>query len=151
MLKIREAGFGVLFRVKRSIDFTAKFLLVGNTIDGFVTIDIEEFHNFEDLKSRLPILLSTIECRGEWNVKLFQITKPYRIIKKYGYFKTPSHGKLILEYSYMDYPIKSVNFLPNKIQMICSSLEVIENWDANSNEDFLNYGIDVEVRNIFIS
>ena len=34
--------------------------------------------------------------------------------------------------------------------MICSSLKVIENWNAESNEDFLNYAIDVEVRNILI-
>jgi hypothetical protein len=126
-------------------------LLVGNNIDGFVDIDIEEFQNFEDLKSRLPLLLSNLECRGEWNVKLYQITKPYRILKKYGYYKTPSHGKILLEHSYMDYPIKSIHFLPNKIQLICSCLEVIENWNAKSNEDFLNYEIDVEVKTIFIS
>lgn len=126
-------------------------MLIGNTIDGYVTIDIEELHNFEDLKSRLPTLLYTIECAGEWDIKLFQITKPYRIIKKYGYNKTPSHGKILLEHSYMDYPIKSVHFLPNKIQIICSCLEVIENWNAKSNEDFLNYEIDVAVKTIFIS
>jgi hypothetical protein len=125
-------------------------LLVGNNIDGFVGIDLVEFENFEDLKSRLPLLLYNLECRSEWNVKLYQITKPYKILKKYGYYKTPSHGELLLEYSYMDHPIKSLQFLPNKIQMICSSLEVIENWEAKSNEDFLNYGIDVEVRTVFI-
>ena len=50
----------------------------------------------------------------------------------------------------MDYPIKLIQFLPNKIQIICSSLEIIENWNAKSNEDFLNYEIDVEVVNIFM-
>ena len=35
--------------------------------------------------------------------------------------------------------------------MICSSLEVIENWNAKSNDHFLNYEIDVEVKTIFIS
>lgn len=125
--------------------------MVGNNIDGFVAIDIEEFQNFEDLKSRLPLLLSNLECRGEWDVKLYQITKPYRILKKYGYYKIPSHGKLLLEYSYMDHPIRSINFWPNKIQMICSSLAVIENWNAKSNDHFLNYEIDVAVKTLFIS
>ena len=136
---------------KRRIDIGSKFLLIGNNIDGYVNIDIKEFQNFNELRSILPLLLSNLECSGEWNVKLFQITKPYKIIKKYGYFKTPSHGKLILEHSYMDYPIKSINFLPNKIQIVGSALEVIENWNATSNEDYLNYEIDVEVKNIFIS
>ena len=124
--------------------------MIGNNIDGFVDIDVIEFQNFKDLKSRLPKLLYNIECAGEWNIRLYQITKPYKIIKKYGYFKTPSHGKFILEHSYMDYPIKLMQFLPNKIHIICSSLEIIENWNAKSNEDFLNYEIDVEVVNIFM-
>ncbi len=135
---------------KRSIDIASKFLLVGNNIDGFVGIDLVEFENFEDLKSRLPLLLSNLECWGEWELKLFQVTKPYSIIKKYGYFKTPSRGKLLLEYSYMDYQIKSVEFLANKIQIVGCNLEVIENWDAKSDEDFLNYEIDVKVRTVFI-
>ncbi len=135
---------------KRSIDIASKFLLVGNNIDGFVGIDLVEFENFEDLKSRLPLLLSNLESWGEWELKLYQVTKPYRIIKKYGYFKTPSRGKLLLEYSYMDYQIKSVEFLANKIQIVGCNLEVIENWEAKSNEDFLNYAIDVEVRTVFI-
>jgi len=47
-------------------------------------------------------------------------------------------------------PLRSIAFLPHKIQMRCSYLEVIENWNAKSNEDFLNYEIDVQVRNIYI-
>lgn len=50
----------------------------------------------------------------------------------------------------MDYQIKSVEFLANKIQIVGCSLEVIENWEAKSNEDFLNYEIDVEVTTMFI-
>jgi hypothetical protein len=50
----------------------------------------------------------------------------------------------------MDHPMKSLNFFPNKIKMICSSIEVIENWNAKSNEYFLNYGIDVEVTTVFV-
>lgn len=94
-------------------------------------------------------MLLNLESWGEWELKLYQITKPYRIIRKYDYFKTPSRGKLLLEYSYMDYQIKSIEILPHKIQIVGSYLEVIENWEATSNEDFLNYAVDVEVRNIY--
>lgn len=51
----------------------------------------------------------------------------------------------------MDHPIRSLEFLPTKIQMICFDLEVIENWEATSKEDFLNYAVAVEVRTVFIS
>ena len=135
---------------KRSIDINAKFLLLGNNIDGYVDIKIEEFKNFEDLKSRLPKMLLNIESWGEWELNLYQITKPFRIIKKYGYFKTPSRGKLILKHSYMEHRMKSISFLPHKIQIVGCYLETIENWEAKSNEDFLNYKIDGEVRNIYI-
>ena len=50
----------------------------------------------------------------------------------------------------MDHPMRSLEFLPNKIQLICSYVEVLENWDATSNEDFLNYAVAVEVRTVFI-
>jgi hypothetical protein len=136
---------------KRSLDLNSKFLIIGNNIDGYVNIDIEEFDNFEDLKHKLPGLLTKINCSGEWDLKLFQIAKTYKIIKKYGYYKTPSHGKLIFAHNYMDYPIKSVKFETNKIQVIGSSLEIVENWKAKSNEDFLNYEIDIEVKNIMYS
>lgn len=58
---------------------------------------------------------------------------------------------IILEHSYMDHRMKSFEFLPNKIQIVGCYLEIIENWNAKSNKDFLNYEIDVEVTTIFIS
>jgi hypothetical protein len=136
---------------KRRIDISSKFLLIGNNIDGYVNINKIEFDDFVSLKEKLTEILIKLECNGEWNVSLYQISKQYKIIKKHGYYMVPSHGKLILEHSYMDYPIKSINFLPNKIQIISSCLEVIENWNATSNEDFLNYEINVDIKNIFIS
>ena len=112
MKDIREQNY------KRSIDFDAKFLLLGNNIDGFVDIKMEEFENFEDLKSRLPQMLLHLESWGEWELNLYQITKPYRIIRKYGYFKTPSRGKLILKHSYMEHRMKSIEIFPNQIQIV---------------------------------
>ena len=137
-------------RYKRRLDISSKFLLLGNNIDGYVSVKKIEFENFENLKEKLPEILIKLECNGEWNVSLYQITKPYKIIKKYGYFITPSHGKLIFAHSYMDYPIKAINFLQNKIQLVGSTMEIIENWEAKSDEDFLNYEIDVDIINILI-
>lgn len=134
---------------KRTIDYSANFLLIGNKIDGFVDIDEIQFKNFEELKLKLPSILSKIECFGEWQINLYQISKPYRIRKKYGYFKVPTRGKLVFEHSYMNYPINSVYFLEDKIQIVCSLLEIKENWNAKSNEDFLNHEIDIEIINIY--
>ena len=50
----------------------------------------------------------------------------------------------------MEHRMKSISFLPHKIKIVGCYLEIIENWEAKSNEDFLNYEIDVEVRNIYI-
>jgi len=134
---------------KRSIDFNSNFLLIGNNIDGRVDVDIVNFNNFEELKLSLPAILVNLECSGEWNLKLYQVPQQFKIIKKYGYYKVPSRGKLIFEHSYMDYHIKSVDFNGIKMEIIGSYMDIIENWDAKSDEDFLNYEIDIEVKTIF--
>ena len=46
--------------------------------------------------------------------------------------------------------MKSISFLPHKIQIVGCYLETIENWQTKKHEDFLNYEIDLEVRNIYI-
>ncbi len=144
LIKITEQNF------KRKININAKFLLIGNNIDGYVDIDQVLFNNFDELKTKLPQIMIKLECSGEWELALYQITKPYKIIKKYGYFKTPSHGKLLLKHSYMDYAIKSLIFTEDKIQIVGGIVEITENWDAEGDEDFTNYEIDFEVINISI-
>jgi hypothetical protein len=76
------------------------------------------------------------------------VQKNFKISKKYGYYKVPSSGKIILHHSYMDYPVKSFGFSNHKLEIIGSHMEIIENWNAKSNEDFLNYEIDIEVKTI---
>ena len=134
---------------KRSIDFSSNFLLIGNNIDGRADVDMVNFNNFEELKSNLPKILTKLESFGEWDIKLYQVKKLFKIIKKYGYYKVPNRGRLIFEHSYMDYHIKSVQFNEHKMEIIGSSMDIIENWDAKSDEDFLNYEIDIEVKTIF--
>jgi hypothetical protein len=136
---------------KRSIDYNSNFILIGNNIDGYVSIDSITFAGFEDLKLRLPQIFDNLEYFGEWDLKLYQVCNSSKIIKKYGYYKIPNSGKLLFEYNYMDYHIKSVLFKEHKMEIIGSHMEVIENWNAKSNEDFFNYEIDIEVKIIIFS
>lgn len=132
----------------RTIDYSEQFILIGNSIDGCIDVDLIIFKDFEDLKTKIPSILANLECFGEWDLKLFQVTNPYKIIKKHGYYKTPNRGKLIFDHSYMDYNIKSVQFKNDKMEIIGSHMEIIENWNAKSNEDFLNYEIDIAIKTI---
>ena len=51
---------------KRSIDYNSNFILIGNNIDGNVSLDSITFNDFEDLKLRLPQIFYTLEYSGEW-------------------------------------------------------------------------------------
>ena len=130
---------------KRTIDCNSNFVLIGNNIDGSVDVDIINFNDFEEVKSKLLNILVNIEYCGEWDLKLYQVQKNFKISKKYGYYRVPRSGKLILRHSYMDYDVKSLDFFNHKLEIIGSHMEIIENWNAKSNEDFLNYKIDIEV------
>ncbi|WP_035759217.1 hypothetical protein [Flavobacterium tegetincola] len=130
---------------KRTIDYNSNFVLIGNNIDGSVDVDLIRFNNFEEVKLKLKSILVNLECFGEWDLKLYQVQKNFKISKKYGYYKVPRSGKLILRHSYMDYQIKSLDFFNHKLEIVGSHMEIIENWNAKSNEDFLNYKIDIEV------
>lgn len=134
---------------KRTINFDAKFLLVGNNIDGWVDIDFVEFDNFEDLKSKFSNLICNINCTGEWDLKLYEVPNSYILIKKFGYYKEPEQGALIFEHNYMSYPIKKVIFLENKIQFVGLLFDTTENWHDETN-DFLNIEIDVDIINLYL-
>lgn len=129
---------------KRRIEPDSTFLLIANPIDGFINVSTEEFKSFEDLSNNLLKIFLGMECSGEWDIKIYQTKKPYKILKKYGYYKYPSNGKLIFKHSYMDLPIKNINFKKDLIEIIGSEIEVKENWE-NEHEDFLDYEIDLEI------
>lgn len=133
---------------KRSIDYNSNFVLIGNNIDGYVSLNIIIFHDFEDLKLRLPEIFYNLEYFGEWHLKLYQVSNTFKIIKKYGYYKVPNFGKLIFEHSYMDLHIKKIVFTENKMEIIGLEMNINENWNAKSNEDFLNYEIDIDIKTI---
>jgi len=135
---------------KRRIDPNSTFIVIANPIDGFISFDTEEFNNFESLSKNLLSILLNLECCGEWDLKVYQTKKPYKIFKKYGYYKYPSNGKLIFKHSYMDLPVKNINFKKDLIEIIGSEIEVKENWE-NEHDDFLDYEIDLEIIKIKIA
>lgn len=136
--------------IKRVINPNATFILVGNRIDGFLDFQFHEFSSFEDVKKNLFDILSKIECNGEWEIKLYQVSKNYKIKRSYGYFKIPYRGKLIYTYSYMDCPIRQIIFDDELITCICIYMTNWENWHAADDEEFYNYNLTIEVEKIKI-
>jgi len=131
-------------KFKRTINKNSTFILIGNDIDGIVDFSFREFDNFNELSDELFGILSNLKCCGEWDINLYQVKKPYRIWQKYGYYKYPSNGKLILRHSYMDCPIREIKFNNTEIIIIGSSLDVTENWH-NPKEEFHQYDLSFEV------
>lgn len=137
-------------KFKRTINKNSTFLLIGNNIDGMVDFKFREFENFKELSTELLGILSNLKCCGEWDINLYQVKKPYRIWRKYGYYKYPSNGKLILRHSYMDWPIKEIKFNNKEIIFIGSLLDVTENWH-NPKEEFHKYDLSIEVTKLKIA
>lgn len=131
-------------KFKRILDKNATFILIGNNIDGMVDFIFREFKDFQELSGEFLGILSNLECFGEWDINLYQVKKPYRIRKKYGYYKYPSNGKLILTHSYMDCQIKDIKFNDKEIILIGSLLDVSENWH-DPTLDFLQYDLSIEI------
>lgn len=82
-------------------DRYSKFVLIGNNIDGRVNVWTEVFQNYDEVKNRLPEIFESLEFEGEWTLKIYQIPDNFSIHHKYGYYKVPSKGRLVLDYSYM--------------------------------------------------
>jgi len=134
---------------KRLLNKNATFIMIGNNIDGMVDFDFREFKDFEELSCELLNILSNLECCGEWDISLYQVKAPYRIWKKYGYYKYPSNGKLILTHSYMDWPVREIKFKHKEIIFIGSLLDVSENWNEPELE-FLQYDLSIEITKVKI-
>lgn len=94
----------------RKINYSSRFILIGNNFDGHIDFDYREFEGFEDLKANLQDILVGLKGVGEWKIDLYQVNQSYQVNVKYGYYRYPSRGKLIYSYSYMDCPLASINF-----------------------------------------
>lgn len=118
----------------------SKFLLIGNKIDGYLNIDVQEFKNFEEVKKELPNLIRTLDFGGEWNLSFYQVPDKFMINLKWNYFSIPSKGKKIFELSYMNVYSEIEVFLSNSlIQFSFSETEALE--DEESIDPKLNFEI----------
>ena len=136
-------------KYKRTINKNSAFIMIGNNIDGMVDFSFREFENYHHLSNELTGILSNLKCCGEWDINLYQITKPYKLRKRYGYYEYPNKGKLIFSHSYMDWPVKAIEFKENEIIIIGTELDITENWD-NTEEDFQKYDLSIEILKIRI-
>lgn len=103
---------------KRKLDPKASFMLVGNAIDGTLNLGIIKYNDFEQLRKRLFIDLSSIEATGEWDVKLYQVQPNTRLHNRWGYYHYPKPAKQILKYSYMNSDLVGMTVEFNEIIMV---------------------------------
>lgn len=130
-------------RYKKRLHRNRPFILIGNEIDG--RIDCKLFYLFENLKAlkeTLPEILVQIKGEGEWVFELYQVPGDYKIRHRWGYYRYPNHGIKILEHSYMNLPIKAVQFRDHEISFIGA---------MKSDEDYNRYvksNVEVEINRI---
>jgi hypothetical protein len=118
-------------RYKKRLYRNRPFLLLGNQVDGRLFCnDQYTFKNLSDLKTNLPEVVSNIKGEGEWVFELFQVPKDYKIWHRWGYYKYPNRGTKLFSYSYMSFPIKTVEFFENEISFVGTRL-----YDFSSSED----------------
>lgn len=128
----------------------SKFVLIGNCIDGFVTVGIEEFKDFEEVKKRLKKILETIEFSGEWNLKFFEVPDNYKIEILYGYYRVPNAGNFLFELTpsrnigdiiqlHIDDSMIHFHFLSEYIEI--EETEEDELYDVQVFEDFLTINL----------
>lgn len=104
---------------KRRIQKRKPFALIGNEIDGRLSCPHNyNFKSFTDLRKRLPVILESIKGEGEWTFDLYQVPKDYKIWHRWGYFKYPNRGVKLFTYSYMNLPIKAVEFYKREVSFV---------------------------------
>ena len=83
--------------INKSLSSTSKFVLVGNNIDGYISVNSIVFESFEELKINLPVIVDNIQFYGEWDLKLYAIFGEIEFDTLYDYYCIPKSGELIFE------------------------------------------------------
>lgn len=135
--------------IKKIINPNAKFILLGNRIDGYLSFNFQEFKDFNEVKEKLFDILYGIECGGEWDISLYQVREDYKIKYKYGYYKVPDKGKKIYSHSYMDHAVSQITFTENSMIIYGTYMDYWENWIIEG-EEFENYELDISILKIKI-
>jgi hypothetical protein len=133
--------------IKRIIDPNAKFILIGNRIDGFLDFDFQEFKNFDEVKVKLFDILCNIKCAGEWNTSLYQVKDNYKIKHLYGYYMVPNRGKLIYSHTYMDETIKQITYSDNTMIVFGTYIDYWKNCLAEG-QGIHNYKLYINILKI---
>jgi hypothetical protein len=130
----------------------SKFVLVGNDIDGSVSVKLEEFKNWEDVKSRLKQIIETITFYGEWNLDFYEVPENYKIKLLYGYYKVPVKGKRLFQLSYDQYigNIIKLHLDDSMIHFYFLTEEVRLNENAEEHEDYMNVDVYEEFLTILL-
>ena len=81
----------------------SKFVLIGNNVDGRVSVQLEEFKNWEDVKARLKRIIETMTFAGEWKLDFYEVSENYKIKLLYGYYKVPVRGKHLFHLQYDEF------------------------------------------------
>jgi len=123
----------------------SKFIVLGNNIDGYISIGHEEFKNWEDFTQRFPEMYRNIKFSGEWSLNIYQVPDDYKIKYQYGYFMVPNKGKMIADIGYMQIAGKQMEvFISNAmIHFQSRSIDSTENWDNVIKKDN-DHDIDVD-------
>lgn len=99
----------------RGFNRYAKFLLIGNQIDGFLNFDTKVFNSYAEVKEFLPEIIYKIEAGGEWALELYQVPDNYKIRRAFGYYKVPSRGKKVFRLGYMNFGSLVRCFIGNSV------------------------------------
>jgi hypothetical protein len=121
----------------RGFNRFSKFLVIGNNIDGYISIGLEEFKNWEDFKKRFPDMYRKITFQGEWSLNIYQVPDDYKIKLNHGYYKIPNKGKMIADIGYMEIAGKQLDVvITNGIMHFQSrTIDGTENWDPEYKSD----------------
>jgi hypothetical protein len=118
-----------------TIDFSAHFVLIGNTQNGGFRMDVVEFTDFEDLKRNLQNKIIRMRPTGEWRLDLYEVSPYYAVQVKKG-LKVPTLSKRVFSHTYQDFDIKCIHFFEDKMQKVSIDLEERFLNDAYGTSEF---------------
>ena len=124
-------------KIITGINRFSKILVIGNNIDGYISLGVEEFQNWEDFMQRFPDMYRHISFEGEWSLNIYQVPDDFKIKLKHGYYKVPNKGKMIADIGYMEIAGEQMDlFISNAIIHFQSrTIDATENWDADFDEE----------------
>ena len=122
-------------------DRFAKFVLIGNNIDGMVNVDVVKFQDFDEVKNKLPEIFGNLYYEGEWTMHLYQVPDKWSIHHRNKYYKIPSKGKVVFEFSYMNAGERNHIFITNTIIHIATLSKYFDRYWKENNDDSYNFKI----------